>query len=168
MDWIQLDFGETSMQNLFGKVAKLATVALIVAFGFGMAGGPAQADEASIKYRQSVMKSIGGHMGALAAVIKGQAGAKSHLPGHANAVAAMAASAKDLFPKGSDAGAETAALPVIWEKPDEFAKAVVAFETASANFAGIAGGGDMQAIAAAFGDLGKSCGGCHQTYRKKN
>ena len=156
------------MQDLFGKAAKLVVVALIVAFGFGLAGGPAQADEAAIKYRQSVMKALGGHMGALASLVKGQIDAKSHLPGHANAVAAMGALTKDIFPKGSDAGAETTALPVIWEKPDEFAKAVTAFETASAKFAGVAGGGDMTAIAAAFGELGKSCGGCHQTYRKKN
>lgn len=156
------------MQDLFGKVAKLVAVALIAAFGFGLAGGPAQADEAQIKYRQSVMKALAGHMGALAFLVKGQIDAKSHLPGHANAVAAMGALTKDLFPKGSDAGAETAALPVIWENPGEFAKAVTAFETASAKFAGVAGSGDTQAIAAAFGDLGKSCGGCHQTYRKKN
>ncbi len=156
------------MQNLFGKIAKLVAVALIAAFGFGLAGGPAKADEAAIKYRQSVMKALAGHMGALAPLVKGQIDAKSHLPGHANAVAAMGVATKDLFPKGSDTGAETAALPAIWANPGEFTKAVSAFETASAKFAGVAGGGDMQAIAAAFGELGKSCGGCHQTYRKKN
>jgi cytochrome c556 len=168
MDWIQLVFGETSMQDLFGKTAKLIAVALISAFGFGLAGGPALADEAAIKYRQSVMKALAGHMGALAPLVKGQIDAKNHLPGHANAVATMGPATKDLFPKGSEAGAETATLPAVWEKPDEFAKAAAAFETASAKFATVAGGGDMQAIAAAFGDLGKSCGGCHQAFRKKN
>lgn len=155
------------MHDHFGKAVRFIAVALIAAFGFGLAGGPASADEAAVKYRQSVMKAIGGHMAAIAPIVKGQIDAKSHLPGHANAIAAMGAATKDIFPKGSDVG-ETAALAAIWEKPDEFAKAVTAFETASAKFAAVAGGGDMQAVAAAFGELGKSCGGCHQSFRKKN
>jgi len=155
------------MHDHLGKAVKVIAIALIAAFGFGLAGGPASADEAAIKYRQSVMKAIGAHMAAVAPIVKGQIDAKGHLPGHASAVAAMGAVTKDLFPKGSDAG-QTAALAAIWEKPDDFAKAVAAFETASAKFAETAQGGDMQAIGAAFGDLGKSCGGCHQSFRKKN
>jgi len=155
------------MRKKFGKVGGLVVVAMIAAFGFVLAGGPALADEAAVKYRQSVMKAVAAHMAATAALVKGEAGATAHLPGHADALAAMGAMAKDLFPAGSGGG-DTAALPVIWEKPDDFAKVAAAFETASANLASVAGGGDMPAIAAAFGELGRTCAGCHQTFRKRN
>lgn len=155
------------MRKSFGNAGRYVVVALIAAFGLGLAGGSALADEAAVKYRQSVMKAVAAHMAATGALVKGEVDAKGHLPGHANAVAAIGAMTRDLFPAGSDVG-NTAALPAVWEKPDDFAKAVAAFETASANFAGVAGGGDMPAIAAAFAELGRSCGGCHQTFRKKN
>ncbi|MBL6946518.1 MAG: cytochrome c [Rhodospirillales bacterium] len=72
----------------------------------------------------------------------------------------------DIFPKDSGMG-KTGALPAIWEKPDDFAQAVAAFEDASVQFAMAANGGDMGAIGAALGGLGKSCGGCHKPFREK-
>jgi len=46
------------------------------------AGGGAEA----IKYRQSVMKAIGGHMGAIAAYVKGEVDHAAHVPVHADAL----------------------------------------------------------------------------------
>lgn len=156
------------MQRKPDRFGKFTVLALAAALGIVLIGGPALADnEGAFKYRQSVMKALAGHMGAAAGIIKGQVDLKDQLAGHADAIAALGKMTHNIFPKGSDV-ADTAALPAIWEKPDDFAKAVAAFETASAAFAGVAGGGDMQAIAAAFGAVGKSCGGCHQSYRKKN
>lgn len=156
------------MQQISARFAKFMAIALIAAFSFALLGGPALADnEGAFKYRQSVMKALAGHMGAAAGIIKGQVDLKDQLAGHADAIAALGKMAKDIFPKGSDV-ADSAALPAIWEKPDDFAKAMVAFDSATAKFATVAAGGDMQASAAAFGDVGKSCGGCHQAYRKKN
>lgn len=156
------------MQRKFGRFGTFAVVALLAAFGLALAGGPALADaDGAFKYRQNVMKALAAHMGAAAAIVKGQVDVKGQLAGHADAIAAIGKGTKDIFPKGSNV-ADSAALPAVWEKPDDFAKAVAAFEGASAKFASVAAGGDMQAAAAAFADVGKTCGGCHQAYRKKN
>lgn len=155
------------MQERLSRTTRTAAAAaLVAAIGFGLTAGTALADEAAMKYRQNTMKALGGHMASVAALVKGQVDAKDHLPGHADAIAAIGKMGDGLFLPGSDIG-ETAALPEIWSKPDEFAKAVTAFEQASAKFAEVAGSGDAQAVTAAFGELGKSCGGCHQLYRKK-
>ena len=138
--------------------------AVVLGAGFSI---PAVADPAAdIKYRQGVMKASGDHMGAAAAIIRGRAGDKSHLAGHAEAIAAIGRIVGDLFPAGSGQG-NTAALPAIWEKPDDFRKAAQAFTDTSAKLAAAAKSGDMDAVKAAFGGVGKSCGGCHGPFRKK-
>lgn len=152
------------MQGKYRKFFALVLVSSI--FGFALSAGSASAGEADIKYRQAVMKALGGHMGAAVAIVKGAVDNKSHLTEHANAIAGIGRMTGDVFPKGSDMGAETRALPVIWEKPDDFAKVVAAFATASDNFAKAANSGDMGAVGAALGELGKSCGGCHKPFRK--
>ena len=48
-----------------------------------------------------------------------------------------------------------------------FEKAAQALDTASADLASVAASGDKQKVAAAFGNLGKACGGCHKPYRVK-
>ena len=61
---------------------------LAAAAGFIILAGtslPAPAGEGAIKYRQSVMKAVGGHMGAMATILKGQGGNKADLKAHAHA-----------------------------------------------------------------------------------
>lgn len=142
--------------------APLFAAALLMAAG-------ASAGEAEIKYRQSMMKAIGGHMGAIVGVLKGNSGGAEHLKMHTQAMADLAKMAKDIFPKNSSAKeGETRALELIWEKPDDFAKVRATFEMEAAKLAEIAKGGDMKAVGAQLGVLGKSgCGSCHGTYRKK-
>jgi cytochrome c556 len=151
-----------------GKLRKFLVIGLVSgALGLGLATGPASANEAAVKYRQAVMKALGGHMGSVVAIVKGQVPNKDDLEGHAQAIAAIGEMAEGLFPEDSMEGADTRALPDIWNKPEDFAKAVSAFESASANFAEAAGGGDMAAVGAALGQLGQSCGGCHKPFRGK-
>lgn len=151
-----------------GKLLKYFVIGVVTgAIGLGLAAGPASANEAMVKYRQAVMKALAGHMGSSAAIVKGEVANKDHLVGHAEAIAAMGNMAKDMFPADSKDVGETKALAAVWDKPEDFAKAVAAFETASAGFAEAAGSGDMAAIGAAFGKLGQSCGGCHKPFRGK-
>ena len=121
-----------------------------------------------IKYRQNVMKAIGGHMASIAGVVKGEVSYTDHVAIHANSINAMSKSVTAVFPKGTDNGSyRTAALPKIWEDWAGFEKAAQALDTASADLASVAASGDKQKIAAAFGNLGKACGGCHKPYRVK-
>tara|TARA_B100000315_G_C14381426_1_gene497660 strand:- start:80 stop:538 length:459 start_codon:yes stop_codon:yes gene_type:complete len=128
--------------------------------------GAVMADEGAIKYRQSMMKIIGGHMGAMAAILKGQVDHRDQLAGHAHGLAEAAKFTLKVFPPGSGVG-DTAALAAIWEKPAEFKDARDAMERESAKLAEVAKGGDMNAFGQQFGNLGKACKNCHQTFRKK-
>ncbi len=144
-----------------GLAAALAVVAAL-----GLAGQASADTDGEIKYRQSVMKAVGGHMGAMATILKGKGGSKENLAGHAHAMAELSKIAGGIFPEDSDFG-ETRALPVIWEKPVEFKQALTAFQTEAAKLVQVAKGGDMNAFGAQFKNLGGACGGCHKKFREK-
>jgi hypothetical protein len=77
--------------------------------------------------------------------------------------AASAEYAPEMFPEGSTQK-PTAALPAVWEKPDQFQQAAERTHGLAEKLAQTAQGGDVQATLAAFAALGKEgCGGCHQT-----
>ena len=145
------------------------TIALIAAATLATGITAANAGGAEdIKYRQNNYKAIGGHMGAIGAILKGEVAHKDQLSVHADAIAAIAANAETLFPAGSgpDAG-ETRALPVIWTDTAEFQKVVDGFKAAAANAAAVAKTGDMAAMGDAVKQLGGACGACHKTFRAK-
>lgn len=88
-----------------------------------------------------------------------------------NAAATMnglARKASGWFPAGTgpDVG-KTGAKAEIWQKPEDFAAKVKAFQLAANNLNTAARGGNAAAIAAAHGELGKSCKSCHDSYRAK-
>ena len=147
-------------------VRNFLLAAVIAAFGAGMAGSAAADSANDIKYRKAHMKAMAGHIGAIFMVLKGEAGDKSHIAGHAAALAAIGAMTPSLFPAGSGTG-DTAALAGIWEKPAEFKKVVQALGAATAALKVAAATGDMSKIGHAAGDVGKACGSCHKVNRKK-
>jgi cytochrome c556 len=84
----------------------------------------------------------------------------------AKKVSEAAADQAKWFPAGSgpEAG-KTDALPAIWSKPDDFKAAMKLFSDAAPKLNAAAGAGDLAAIKVAFGDVGKSCKNCHETFR---
>ena len=118
--------------------------------------------EEQIKYRQNVMKSIGGHTSAIFAITGDKAGDESHLEAHIRSLAATSTVVKDIFPPESELG-ETRAKAEIWTDAEGFADAVKAVEDAAAGvLAAYENGGDL---GGALRDLGGSCKGCHDEYR---
>lgn len=130
---------------------------------------PVSAGEGAIKYRQSVMKALGAHMGAMAIILKGEGGNKADLKGHAHAMAELAKIARGVFPEDSSSmEGVTRAKDDIWNKPGEFKAVLDAFETESAKLAKVAQGADAAAFGAQFAALGKkACGTCHKKFRAK-
>jgi len=126
----------------------------------------ASADQALIDYRESVMESIGGHMSALVAIVKGNVPYTSDAALHARAIEPLAKISGHIFPPESQTG-KTEALPAIWEKPEKFKDAMTAFQTAAADLAKVADS-DPKSMAPAVGALGKSCKGCHDDFKKKD
>jgi cytochrome c556 len=73
------------------------------------------------------------------------------------------------FPAGSgpESGVKTEAKAEIWTKPADFQKAVDAFTTAAHAYDAAAQTGDVNATRAAWRGLGKTCGGCHDSFRNE-
>lgn len=149
---------------MFRKPGLRTFGALAVAAAIVGASAAAFAGENDVKFRQSTMKAVGGHMTAMAAIIKGEVKHASHLRGHAAAMASLGKMGPDIFAKGTEGGSTK---PEAWSKPEDFKKALAAFATASENLSKAAQGSDKKAVGAAFAELGKSCKGCHDDFREK-
>ncbi|HEU4704915.1 MAG TPA: cytochrome c, partial [Sphingomicrobium sp.] len=85
---------------------------------------------------------------------------------HSATVARLAPEVSKWFPPGTgpDVG-KTRAKPEIWQKPEDFAAKTRAFQAAAQKFDATARGGDVAAIKAGFGEVGKTCKACHNPYR---
>jgi cytochrome c556 len=125
---------------------------------FALADGEAEA-----KYRESVMKSIGGHMSSMATILKNQVH-MDDLVMHARGIAGLADIAPEVFPEGSNIK-KSKALPSIWESPVEFSKAMDQFIDAAEGMALAASTEDMSEIGPAIQALGGSCKGCHDDFK---
>ncbi len=140
------------------------TVLTVAAVAVGITVAVAQQDP--IAARKALMKNMGAQSGQAAKMLKGEepfdlAKAKKLL----ETVAEDAAKAPALFPDTAKTGGETAALPAIWEKNDDF-KARFA-KLASEAKAAEGSVKDEASFKAAFPAVGKECGGCHELYRAK-
>ena len=152
------------------KIAKTCLVCCVMAVT--STAVTAQDDKAiakAVDARKGYMRIVGYQMGPLAGMAKGKmpydAAVASTAANNLSLAASMNLSAT--WVPGSDNGAlgdKTRALPKIWESSDEFGQAWMDFADAAKNLAAEAGNG-QEALAAAFKEVGKSCGGCHKPFR---
>ncbi|HKU16848.1 MAG TPA: cytochrome c [Steroidobacteraceae bacterium] len=70
------------------------------------------------------------------------------------------------FPAGTgpEAG-KTRALPEIWKRPADFTAAQKVFSDAAPKLLAAANSGDAKAVKTTYGELGKACKNCHDTFR---
>ena len=86
--------------------------------------------------------------------------------GAAGSLAKLAGQSSHWFPKGTGPElGKTGAKPEIWQQPADFAAKLHNFQGAAKLLNGAAAKGDVNAIKARYGDLGKTCKACHDTYR---
>jgi len=73
------------------------------------------------------------------------------------------------FPQGTGPGEgiETEALPVIWERPDEFAARWEDYILAAENLQSAVVSGDLEATRERVREMGDTCSGCHDTFREE-
>ncbi|MDA0787845.1 MAG: cytochrome c [Proteobacteria bacterium] len=121
-------------------------------------------NEAEYKYREGVMKSIGGEASSIGAIMRGQVHLEN-LPVHAKNLAALAKLVPGIFPAGSGGG-KSEALPSIWEKPEEFKAALNEFIDATAAFESAVNSGE--GVGMAFRSVGQACKGCHDDFREEH
>lgn len=161
-------FARPSEGNAY--VAMLVPV-VALAFIVGTAGfaradeGANEKDQALIKYRQSVMSTIGTNMGAIGDILKNQLDMPGAIENHATQMATAAALIAPAFKQRIIEGA-TDAKPEIWRDWEKFERAITAYENAARRLATAAAGSDPKAVGVAMRGLGKRCGGCHKPFRK--
>jgi len=135
-------------------------VGLVFCFGLAVF---VVAEEGAQAYRHHVMEAIGGHGQAIGDIMKGDVPHMEHLAMHVNAMADLAKITYTLFPEGSEGGE---ALPVIWEEPEEFSKAVERFATAAEALRKAVNDGAQGEIGGAVREMFMACKGCHDDYRE--
>lgn len=119
-----------------------------------------------IAARKESMKTVGQQTGLGARMARGQAAfdlvqARAIFAAYEQAASTYG----NLFPDGSQTGGETAALPAIWTNRADFT-ARIAKWAADARTEG-AKVTDLASFQAAFGEVTKNCGSCHETYRAR-
>jgi cytochrome c556 len=74
------------------------------------------------------------------------------------------------FPPGTgrDVVPKSEALPVIWQKPDEFKKDAAGFAAAAHEFYLAAQSGKLDAVRADYPTLGGACKTCHDAFKAKD
>jgi len=149
--------------SIWLKRAAMAAVAVTLVGAIGVGASMAQNDP--IKQRQTLMKANGASMKAIKAVVDAKGPAAGIAPEAAKIARDVKAAAAH-FPAGSDKG-DTKASPDIWKNLDDFKKLDEAAAAAASKLEASAKKGDITVAAADFGELGKSCGACHQKYRLK-
>lgn len=83
----------------------------------------------------------------------------------ARGLARWAAALPGMFPAGSVSDASEA-LPAIWSDRAGFEAKAAAYAEAAGKLADLAKAGDKPGFAAQWAVVGKTCGACHDTYRK--
>lgn len=124
---------------------------------------------AGIKARQAQMQLYAFNLGALGAMAKEEvsydAAAASSAANNLMALASLSQAGYWLPGSDSDSVEGSRALPAIWaadskvgEKGKDFFEAITTMQSTA--------GTDLASLQAAMGAVGKSCGACHEGYRK--
>ena len=142
----------------------LRTVIAVGAIVLGVTALAAQSDP--IATRKALMKEVGAQTKTGGGMAKGevpydQTKAQAIFASYVDASAKM----PGLFPDNSKTGGDTTADPKIWISMDDFKAKLAKFGADSKEAGGKVK--DLDTFKAAFGDVMKNCGGCHETYRIK-
>lgn len=140
----------------------------IVAFA-GSAGAELNQDQAerAVETRQSVLHLMGWNMAPLGAMARDRIEFDAErVETNAGRLLALSRMLSDAFAADTRANdVETEALDVIWERPDEFASKIADTIEASEQLVAVAETGNEGDMRKAIGDLGSTCGSCHDVFR---
>lgn len=147
---------------------KTATMCLLTVLSSSFAAG-VLAQEGPIKYRQGVMKAIGGHAGAIAQISYGGVGHSAHLTTHADAMESLTKMVVTAFEEDAmpTADVPTRAKEKIWKDFSDFKAKTDDMIKAAADYAATARAGKTDMLAAKLDPLWDSCKGCHKEFRAK-
>lgn len=152
------------------KMISGAVVAAVLVSG--MIAGVAQAqDPATVAAtRHENFKKLGSAFKGILDETKKPSPDVAVLKADAKTLDALASAVPTWFPAGTgqDVVAKSHALPVIWQKPDEFKKAASDLASAAHAMNAAAMSGNVDAVKGAIPALGGACKACHQTFKAKD
>ena len=146
-----------------------ASIAAALALATALpASAQTQKPEDEIRYRQSVLNVVGRAMCPMGAMAQGKAPFNAAVVQKNSAlIETMLTLTWDSFGAGTDKGAPTKADMKIWKETAKFKQAAEASQKASTALVAAAKAGNEAAFKTAFGELGKTCKGCHDDFRLK-
>lgn len=120
------------------------------------------------KVRKANFTLLGHNMGPLGGMLKGK------VPFNAEVVKEKSTNINQLAKMIADTSkvdtskfnVETEALPAIWKDKDDYAEKIKALVLASERVSKIALTGSEADVKKALGKMGKTCGSCHDSYKK--
>jgi len=131
----------------------------------------AENTEDVIKYRKNIMKAIGSHISVIAANLKGKVSINEDVLPHSKSILLTLSSINisKTFPEnsGPNHSSKTKSLENIWSEKELFSNAMKDSVKKAESLVIAAEAGDKQNIAKSLGALGKTCGSCHNKFRKK-
>lgn len=127
----------------------------------------AERAQAIMHQRHENMEAIGKSMRAAKQGL--DAGNVAQVRSAAATIDRLAGQTSGLFPAGTGPQAgKTHAKADIWARPQDFAAAMAQFRGAASAFNKAALGNDVAAMKLEHGNLGKTCGSCHERFRAKD
>jgi len=145
---------------------QIAMLGLAGFMAFGSVAAQAVEAEDAIKYRQGVFNAVKWHFGTMGEVVKGKQDYNADdFARRAEIVAQLSKLPLEGFVAGSYTG-DTAALPAIEENRDKFEAGMSMLAEKADALAVAAKTGDMDQIRPAFGEVGKTCKGCHDNFKE--
>ncbi|HXA25906.1 MAG TPA: cytochrome c [Acetobacteraceae bacterium] len=142
------------------KLAVFAVLAMATAGTAGAAGYD------PIETRQAGQDLLLGSFSGIKVVVVTKGDVKT-LEQPAKAIARWITQFPTQFPKGSDQGHNTKALPAVWTEPAEFQNDANNLAKEATKLAELAKAGDTEAVAAQVKVVGDACATCHKTFRAK-
>ena len=121
----------------------------------------------AIQYRKAVMVLIQQHFKEMGAMVKGKSDYdKAAFSANAGVVKMLATLPWEAFmTSGSDKG-KTSMSSSVFKKKAQFLELAENFETATAELAATAQGGNLKDIKGQFGKVAQICGSCHKRFQK--
>ncbi|HYJ36730.1 MAG TPA: cytochrome c, partial [Rhizomicrobium sp.] len=140
--------------------------AVLICLAAGAVAGPTEV--AQIKPRQDKLRDMGGALKAITDELKKpKVDWDNTIIPNAETLKGRSAFLLNWFPKGSgpEAGVKTYALPVIWQKNDDFQKLGKAAQAEAIKLDQVANSRNQDALKAQAVAMGKACKACHDGYR---
>ena len=147
------------------KKLHVSLAALLAATCIGVQADDPKPEDV-IHYRQSVYRIIYWNYKPITEMVRGKrAFDAAEVKKRAERVAAMSLLLEEAYAQGSDKGAQTEALPAIWENFDDFKSKLADFQREARTLSQVAAGGDATKVKEQLAKTTNSCKACHDKYR---